>query len=94
MSERPSLMHLAAGATKAKPAAPPVVEKAQPKGDPRPHRATRRGFSTFLQEDDYQTLRRISFEQARPIQHLIEEAIGDLFVKHGYTKNLKGGDDR
>jgi hypothetical protein len=71
--------------------APPPVETAAPTKKVKPSRAKRRAFGTFLVEGDYQTLRRMSFEQSRPIQAIVDEALADVFTKHNYAEHARRG---
>lgn len=72
--------------------APETVEaSAAPVKKPKPSRTERKGFTTFITQGDYQTLRRISFEQERPIQAIVDEALADLFAKHGYALQQQRG---
>jgi hypothetical protein len=71
--------------------APAPVEAAAPAKKVKPSRAARRAFGTFLREEDYQTLRRMNYEQSRPIQAIVDEALADVFAKHNYTEHARRG---
>jgi hypothetical protein len=73
------------------PQEPAATAAPEPAKKVKPSRVARRAFGTFLREEDYQTLRRISFEQSRPIQAIVDEALADVFAKHNYSEYARRG---